>query len=462
MEFIKTGLDIFLHLDKHLAELLTQYGTLTYAILFLIIFVETGLIVMPLLPGDSLLFAAGALAAATGKLDITIIIPLLILAALLGDNVNYFVGKFFSATIKSRDRILFFKREYITETEAFYAKHGGQNNYHGALCSNCKNHCSFCCRCRKYELLPLYFVLHFGGCALGSRYYIAWLLVWKLRTGEEELRICCIGNHLYFCIADCLANVQSKVPEQASMRKFGLIGLSLTHSFSKKYFEEKFQRENIQDCSYDLFELNSIEELPSLLKSNPELVGLNVTIPYKEPVIDYLDDTSNEAKLIGAVNCIKVENGKLVGYNTDVFGFETSLTQNFSKFSNFREVQAFILGTGGSSKAVEFVLKKMRLPFVKVSRDKKSDSISYQEIEGQMKAKNLFINSTPLGMFPEINAAPEIPYHLLSENDFLFDLIYNPAETEFLKRGKQKNSRIKSGLEMLQLQAEKSWEIWNL
>lgn len=126
MEFIKTGLDIFLHLDKHLAELLTQYGTLTYAILFLIIFVETGLIVMPLLPGDSLLFAAGALAAATGKLDITIIIPLLILAALLGDNVNYFVGKFFSATIKSRERILYFKREYITETEAFYAKHGGK------------------------------------------------------------------------------------------------------------------------------------------------------------------------------------------------------------------------------------------------------------------------------------------------------------------------------------------------
>ncbi len=246
------------------------------------------------------------------------------------------------------------------------------------------------------------------------------------------------------------------------MRKFGLIGLSLTHSFSKKYFEEKFQHENIQDCSYDLFELNSIEELPSLLKSNPELVGLNVTIPYKEPVIDYLDDTSNEAKLIGAVNCIKVENGKLVGYNTDVFGFETSLTQNFSKFLNFREVQAFILGTGGSSKAVEFVLKKMHLPFVKVSRDKKSDSISYQEIEGQMKAKNLFINSTPLGMFPEINAEPEIPYHLLSENDFLFDLIYNPTETEFLKRGKQKKSRIKSGLEMLQLQAEKSWEIWNL
>lgn len=126
MEFIKLALDFFLHLDKHLAEILTNYGTLTYAILFLIIFVETGLIVMPLLPGDSLLFAAGALAASTGKLDIAIIIPLLILAALLGDNVNYFVGKFFSAQIKARDRILFFKREYITETEAFYEKHGGK------------------------------------------------------------------------------------------------------------------------------------------------------------------------------------------------------------------------------------------------------------------------------------------------------------------------------------------------
>ena len=245
------------------------------------------------------------------------------------------------------------------------------------------------------------------------------------------------------------------------MRKFGLIGLSLTHSFSKKYFEEKFQREQTTDCSYDLFELNSIEELTSLIKSNPDLIGLNVTIPYKESVIDYLDDVSNEAREIGAVNCIKVENGKLVGYNTDAFGFETSLTQNFSKFLNFKEVQAFILGTGGSSKAVKFVLKKLNLSFVKVSRDKKSDSISYQEIERQMKAKNLFINTTPLGMFPETNAAPEIPYHLLSENDFLFDLVYNPAETEFLKRGKVKGAGTKNGLEMLELQAEKSWEIWN-
>lgn len=245
------------------------------------------------------------------------------------------------------------------------------------------------------------------------------------------------------------------------MKKFGLIGLPLTHSFSKKYFEEKFQRENIQDCSYDLFELNSIEELPSLLKSNPELVGLNVTIPYKESVLPFLDSITNEAKYIGAVNCIKVENGTLVGYNTDAYGFETSLTQNFSKVLNFREVQAFILGTGGSSKAVEFVLKKLNLSFLKVSRDKKADCVSYQEIEEEMKAQNLFVNSTPLGMFPEINAAPDIPYHLLSENDFLFDLIYNPAETEFLKKGKVKGAGTKNGLEMLQLQAEKSWEIWN-
>ena len=254
------------------------------------------------------------------------------------------------------------------------------------------------------------------------------------------------------------------------MRRFGLIGSLLTHSFSKKYFEEKFQREQITDCSYDLFELNSIEELTSLLKSNPDLVGLNVTIPYKESVLPFLHSVTVEAKQIGAVNCVKVENEKLVGYNTDAFGFETSLKNFVSQATNKSDsvlksasgdLGIFILGTGGSSKAVEFVLKKLNIPFVKVSREKKPDCISYKEVEQKMKPKNLFINTTPLGMFPKINAAPEIPYHLLSENDFLFDLIYNPAETDFLKCGHEKGSRIKIGLQMLELQAEKSWEIWN-
>lgn len=242
------------------------------------------------------------------------------------------------------------------------------------------------------------------------------------------------------------------------MKKFGLIGFPLSHSFSKKYFEEKFQRERITDYCYDLFELKNIEEFPSILKSNPDLVGLNVTIPYKESVIDYLDDISNEAQEIGAVNCIKIEKGKLKGFNTDTFGFENSL----KRFLTRNPDQTFILGTGGSSKAVAFVLKKLNFPFINVSREKKADCISYTEIASVMKTKNLYINTTPLGMFPVINAAPGIPYELLSVNDFLFDLVYNPAETEFLKRGRLHGTKTQNGLEMLQLQAEKSWEIWSL
>ena len=257
------------------------------------------------------------------------------------------------------------------------------------------------------------------------------------------------------------------------MRKFGLIGKPLTHSFSKKYFEEKFQREKISDCSYDLFELNNIEEFPSLIKSNPELVGLNVTIPYKESVIPFLDDLDEGAKEIGAVNCIRVENGKLIGYNTDCHGFEDSLVKFFDKNTSKGEtgetvlksplgdLGVFILGTGGSSKAVCYVLRKMKLPFCNVSRNSKDGYITYDEIFSQLKSFNLFINTTPLGMFPKVDVSPKIPYELLSGNDFLFDLVYNPTETEFLKRGREKGAKTKNGLEMLELQAEKSWEIWN-
>ena len=241
------------------------------------------------------------------------------------------------------------------------------------------------------------------------------------------------------------------------MRKFGLIGYPLSHSFSKKYFEEKFQRGQINDSSYGLFELRSIEDFPALIKLNPGLVGLNVTIPYKELVIPFLDFVSQEAKSIGAVNCIKVIDGMLAGYNTDVCGFEVSL----QKFLTTLPEQVFILGTGGSSKAVEFVLKKLQLPFTKVSREKKDYCIAYAEIAQAMKSRNLFINTTPVGMFPDVNTAPEISYELLSENDFLFDLIYNPAETEFLRCGKLHGAQTQNGLEMLELQAEKSWEIWN-
>jgi shikimate dehydrogenase len=241
------------------------------------------------------------------------------------------------------------------------------------------------------------------------------------------------------------------------MRKFGLIGYPLSHSFSQKYFREKFRRENIGDAVYELFPLTGIEQLPSLLQSSPDLTGLNVTIPYKQTVIPFLDKLSDEAKIIGAVNCIKITDGKLIGCNTDAFGFEASLENILIQ----QPQQTFILGTGGASKAVAYVLKRRNIPFLFVSRTSKTNCITYSQIEQFMQPSNLFINTSPVGMYPDENAEPQIPFEKLGVNDIVFDLIYNPAETLLLKKAKAHGAKTKNGLEMLELQAEKSWQIWN-
>ncbi len=241
------------------------------------------------------------------------------------------------------------------------------------------------------------------------------------------------------------------------MKQYGLIGYPLSHSFSKKYFEEKFVREQISGCSYQLYELAAIEELTGLLTGTPNLCGLNVTIPYKQAVMPYLHSLSAEAGSIGAVNCIKISNGKLHGHNTDWYGFATSL----KSFLQQPPQQAFILGTGGSSKAVEYVLNRLGIAYLYVSRTAGSNSIAYETIAQHLLQSNLFINTTPLGMYPNIADAPAIPYHRLTTNDYLFDLIYNPTETRFLQQGKAKGAHTQNGLAMLQLQAEKSWKIWN-
>lgn len=241
------------------------------------------------------------------------------------------------------------------------------------------------------------------------------------------------------------------------MKQYGLIGFPLSHSFSKKYFEEKFTREGIAGCAYELYPLQSINEFPGLLSIQQDLCGLNVTVPYKEAILPYLHRLSDEATEIGAVNCIKVENGKLTGYNTDAFGFRHSL-QSFLPNS---PQQVFVVGTGGSSKAVIYVLQQLQLPYVVVSRNPKQNEINYSAIAQKIQQQNLFINTTPLGMFPETDNCPDIPYALLTAHDALFDLIYNPSETLFLQKGKQQGCRIKNGLEMLELQAEESWRIWN-
>jgi shikimate dehydrogenase len=243
---------------------------------------------------------------------------------------------------------------------------------------------------------------------------------------------------------------------------YGLIGQTLTHSFSKNYFTEKFKNENIEDCYYELFELKSIKELPGLIELNPQLRGLNVTIPYKEQVIPYISRLDESAQKVGAVNVIKInEDQSLVGYNSDYYGFKLSL-ENW--LATDHKIKALVLGTGGSSKAVLAVLKDLHIENLSVSRNATNRSVDYQQVYKQpevLKNHLLIINTTPVGMYPDIERAPDLDYNLISSNHYLYDLVYNPTVTLFLKKGTEKGAKTKNGLEMLHLQAERSWEIWN-
>lgn len=242
--------------------------------------------------------------------------------------------------------------------------------------------------------------------------------------------------------------------------QFGLIGKSLSHSFSKKYFEDKFKNENIQ-ATFRNFELNNILEFNGLIAQHPHLVGLSVTVPYKEQIIPCLDSLSQEAKQIGAVNCIHFVNGKSVGYNTDVFGFKTSI----KPFLEPKHNRALIFGTGGSSKAVAYALKQIGVEcyFVTSNEYKKTpNTFFYYELSPIIFSQFLLlVNCTPVGMFPDTSEALAIPYSYVTRHHLAYDLIYNPTETVFLGNCKEKGASTINGLSMLQLQAEKSWEIWN-
>lgn len=239
------------------------------------------------------------------------------------------------------------------------------------------------------------------------------------------------------------------------MRLFGLIGKPLAQSFSKKYFTAKFAAEGITDCRYELFPLDSIEELPALLQSQPELCGFNITIPYKQQVTAFLDDTTHLPMC--ACNCIKITNSKLTGYNTDVTGFEVS----FFKKKEAHHNRALVLGTGGSSLAVQYVLQKLRIPFGVVSRSAGA-SFTYEGLDASvMAAHNIIINTTPLGSFPAIDNCPDLPYELITPQHYCYDLVYNPAVTLFLQKSLAAGATIKNGRDMLEIQAEESWKIWN-
>ncbi|MEO6539554.1 MAG: shikimate dehydrogenase [Ferruginibacter sp.] len=244
------------------------------------------------------------------------------------------------------------------------------------------------------------------------------------------------------------------------MTAYGIIGYPLTHSFSRQYFTEKIEREGIADTVYHSFPLKKIEEFPALLKHNPQLKGLSVTIPYKQQVLEFVNHLSGEVKQIGAANCIRIRDGELWAFNTDITGFERSFVKNLQPGHK----KALVLGTGGSSKAVQYVLKKLGIEFLIVSRYMKEaeNFILYKEITGGiMEEYQVIINATPVGMSPDEDTCPDLPYALLTAGHYLFDLVYKPEKTLFLQKGEEQGTTIENGYEMLIIQAEENWRIWN-
>lgn len=241
------------------------------------------------------------------------------------------------------------------------------------------------------------------------------------------------------------------------MRLFGLIGRSLGHSFSQRFFTNKFLSEGITNCRYRNFELQTVDDLPELINNNPQLEGFNITIPYKEEVLPFLDELHPSVEEIGACNCVKIQNKKLLGFNTDFIGF----TQSIQPFLRPHHKAALILGSGGASKAVQYALKGLKIPFSIVSRSGNA-GLNYQNLSPEiLKEHTLIINTTPVGTFPQIADCPQIPYAGITAQHLLYDLVYNPEITEFLKRGAEQGATICNGYAMLELQALESWRIWN-
>jgi shikimate dehydrogenase len=243
------------------------------------------------------------------------------------------------------------------------------------------------------------------------------------------------------------------------MRRYGLIGYPLSHSFSEKYFSEKFRRENITDAAYQLYPIEQVSEITGLIENIPNLCGLNVTIPHKEKVMRFLDEIDEEALAVGAVNCVHIKDGKAKGYNTDVYGFRMSI----KPFLENKFERALVLGTGGASKAVTHVLRSWNIPYYLVSRTKSTGHVfSWDEVnEDVIRHFKLIINATPLGMFPKIIDAPPLPFEAIGKEHFLYDLVYNPEETRFMAEGKSRGAVVMNGMKMLEWQAIRSWEIWN-
>lgn len=242
------------------------------------------------------------------------------------------------------------------------------------------------------------------------------------------------------------------------MRRFGLLGYPLSHSFSQKYFTEKFAQLGLTDCVYENFSLPDMAAFADVLQSKKDLRGFNITIPYKKQVLAFVDEVSPVVKAIGACNCVNIKDGKRIGHNTDVVGFEQSLRP----FLKAHHTRALVLGTGGASAAVVYVLQKLGIAVQYVSRTASERAIAYEQVDEALLASHqLIVNTTPLGMYPNVEDCPPLPYQFITPLHHLYDLIYNPAETKFLAKGKAKGATVQNGQEMLVLQAEESWRIWN-
>ena len=242
------------------------------------------------------------------------------------------------------------------------------------------------------------------------------------------------------------------------MKHYGLIGKTLKHSFSKKYFKEKFEQLQLTDHTYELYELDDIVEVDEL-RNKPGLSGFNITLPYKEDIFPYLTSVEDNARKIGAVNVVKVKDNEFHGFNTDYFGFKESLKNWLAEKNNIR---ALVLGTGGAAKAVSAALDTLDIDYLSISRAKSEKRLTYDSLtDSTLNAHKLIINTTPLGIAPDTESKPELPYQSITSAHYLYDLVYNPLETSFLKEGSIRGAKTKNGLEMLYLQAEKSWEIWN-
>lgn len=241
------------------------------------------------------------------------------------------------------------------------------------------------------------------------------------------------------------------------MNIFGLIGHPLTHSFSKQYFDNKFKKDGLADVFFELFDIESIEELETFIV-NKSLKGFAITIPYKQQIIPFLSKASSIVEQINACNCVSIIDGKLIGFNTDVIGFETSLLKDLKPHHN----KALVLGNGGASAAVKFVLNKLNIDFKIVSRTSINNCLKYGDLNEEiLQNHTLIINTTPLGAYPDTTLFPNIPYQYLTPNHYLFDLVYNPTRTAFMQKGLQQNAFVKNGYEMLVIQAEENWKIWN-